>query len=161
MVDAITVAAIVTSFTEQGTRTMSDTVTKLDSDSAAAMHHDHRRWESDVSMWRDDIDNWKDEHREAFKELKRIETRLREHETSLESHCNSLDTHQAHTLQHEHDIATDCRNQNALNQQAADEHAKEAESHQRLADAHERMKKHHHTVMAHVAMLKATLDAAV
>ncbi|WP_199169964.1 hypothetical protein [Rhodopirellula bahusiensis] len=28
-------------------------------------------------------------------------------------------------------------------------------------DAHERMKKHHHTVMAHIAMLKATLDSSL
>ncbi len=140
---------------------MSDTVTKNESNSAAAMHHDHRQWESDVSMWRDDIDNWKDGHRAALVELKRIESKLREHEASLDAHCNQLDSHEANTLQHEHSVAADCRNHTEMNEQSVVDHAREAEAHQRLFQAHERIKKHHHTVMAHVAMLQATLNAAM
>jgi predicted nucleic acid-binding Zn-ribbon protein len=125
------------------------------------MHHDHRQWESDVSMWRDDIEIWQQNHQNALKELNRIAERLTEHMTSLEAHVGQLDSHEANTLQHEHGVAADFRQQNDPTAHSMSEHVKEATRHQHLRDAHERMKKHHHTVMAHIAMLKATLDSSL
>jgi len=125
-----------------------------------SMHHDHRQWESDVSMWRDDIDLWEQGHQNALKELKRIDERLAEQAEALESHVDQLDSHAANTLQHEHAVAAECHDHAEPTPNSIAEHLKEATAHQHLRDAHERLKKHHHTVMAHIAMLKATLDAA-
>jgi len=126
-----------------------------------SMHHDHRQWESDVAMWRDDIGIWERGHQNALKELNRIAERLTEHNASLESHVDQLDSHEANTLQHEHTVSAECRDHTEPSPHSMSDHAKEAAQHQRLRDAHERMKKHHHTVMAHISMLKATLDSAI
>ena len=40
-------------------------------------------------------------------------------------------------------------------------HSQQAERQARQREAHERIKKHHHTVMAHLTMLKAAIEAAV
>jgi predicted nucleic acid-binding Zn-ribbon protein len=135
----------------------SDQINTIEGES---MHHDHRQWESDVSMWRDHIGIWKQGHQNAFKELKRIEERLAEQSDALESHVNQLDFQEANILQHEHTVAGECRDQTEPRHHSMADHAKEATAHQHLRDAQERLKKHHHTVMAHIMMLKATLDAA-
>jgi len=111
-------------------------------------------------MWRDDIAIWKQGHQNALDELKRIEKRLIEQADALESHINQLDSHEANTLQHEHAVVAECRDQTKPTPHSLADHAKETTEHQHLRDAHERIKKHHHTVMAHIATLKATLDAA-
>lgn len=127
-----------------------------------SMHHDHRQWESDVSMWRDDIDIWQRGHQNALGEIRRIEERLVGHADALKSHVNQLDSHEANALEHEHAVAAECRGQTAPTPDSIADHAKEATAHQHLRDAHERIKKHHHqTVLAHIAMLKATLDSVI
>ncbi|MCA9137574.1 MAG: hypothetical protein KDB00_12470 [Planctomycetales bacterium] len=140
---------------KRGYTNMAETMT-----SSASVHADHRQWESDLSMWRDDVDRWGKDHEKALVDLQLVQQRLSDHCQAMAAHVNQFDTHEEHVRAHEHNVAETCRsNEGSGEESFVHGHTEEATRHQQLRDAHERMKKHHHTVIAHIAGLKAAFDA--
>lgn len=130
--------------------------------SAASVQRDRRHWESDISMWRDDVGVWRDLHSTSLIEPKRLQERLAEHCDAFETRVGQLDAHDKTFRADVHEVAEACRSgEQSVADSSAQDHVKEAEQPKHLGDSHDRIQKHHHTVIAHVGVLRAALDAAL
>jgi hypothetical protein len=127
------------------------------------MQGDHRQWDYVHSTWRADVERWQREHESALSQLAKLEEMIRQHGRALESHAQAIEHHQQGLRDHGRAMAEFQKPgggepvQNAM----ASKHRELTGQHRTQHEAHERIKKHHHTVMAHVTMLKAAIEAAM
>lgn len=128
----------------------------------ATMHAEHRQWQSEHSMWKDDIANWREQYEPALAQLKELEDLVRRHGESLDAHLQTTERIQHSVEQHEKSMAGYLRaGEDAEGQEAMSKnHRQKAERHAQERVVHEQLKKRHHTLMAHLTLLKAAMDAA-
>ena len=127
------------------------------------MQADQRQWDYVHSTWCVDIECWQREHESALSQLAKLQEMLRLHGEALGSHARAVEGHQQ-GLQDHGQAMSEYQNQGAgetLQETMASKHRELAERQRTQHEAHERIKKHHHTVMAHVTMLKAAIEAAM
>ena len=126
------------------------------------MQADHRQWDYVHLAWRVDIASWRREHELALSELAKLEEVVHQHGDALDAHAEAMERQQDSLRDHERAIAEFKREGGGQLQKAMrNEHREHAELHNVQRAAHERMKKHHHTVVAHLTMLRAAIDAAM
>ena len=126
------------------------------------MQADHRQWDHVHSTWRVDIGRWRTEHESALSELAKLQEIIRQHGDALDAHAKTIERHQQEPRDHERAMAELKREGGEQLQEAMrKEHCEHAEQHNGQRAAHERIKKHHHTVMAHLTMLRAAIEAAM
>jgi chromosome segregation ATPase len=131
--------------------------------SIAESHADHRYWQSELDMWTVDIANWKSEQADALIELKRIADEIYEQGKCLDEHGKSIASLRSGLQAHEEALADllETGVEGDVVQELSAHHSKHAANHAQRKEVHERIKKHHHRAMAQVAMLKATMEAAM
>ena len=131
--------------------------------SAPQLHADHRHWKNDISMWQDDIEQWRSQHATAQETLEQIASMIADHAKSLEEHADKLQALVNGLEYHEQILSESLRGGSDadLDDSLLERHEEQASTITNQRDAHERIKTHHHIAMAHVATLKAALEAAM
>ncbi|QDT02091.1 hypothetical protein K227x_04620 [Rubripirellula lacrimiformis] len=131
--------------------------------SAAATHADHRQWKNDLETWENDIANWRREHEDALAALEQVADCIRLHNESLDDHEQALQKTAFGLTAHEKKLADLLQSSGPLDldDDLQQQHQQEAAQHQLNKAAHERIKRHHHRAMAQVAILKASVEAAL
>ena len=125
------------------------------------MQADYRLWDHAHSIWRIDNEGWRGEHETALLQLAKLHQVVRQHGKSLESHAQAIEDHQK-DLRDQDRAMSEYQNQGEpLQETMVSKHLELAERYKMQHKAHERIKKHHHSVMAHVMMLRAAIEAAM
>jgi hypothetical protein len=127
------------------------------------MQADHRQWDYEQLRWRSDIETWQRDHELALSQLSKLQEFICQHGEALQSHAEALEQldqglRDHHRAMSEYEIHGEGER---LQETLATEHGMHAEQHHTQHEVHERVKKHHHTVMAHLAMLKAAFEEAM
>ncbi len=127
----------------------------------AEMHSDHRQWASEHSMWSDDLELWCSQYESALAEVKKLEDMMRQHGEGLDAHSQIISRIQHSLEDHERSMAAYQRDGSGAEGQEGmcANHAQQADRHNHQREAHERIKRNHHTMMAHLTMLKAAIEA--
>ena len=115
----------------------------------AAMHKDHRLWDSEIGAWRDDIRAWQHELSATVKELSQLKEALERHHTILQKHAASIRLDEQEADAHEHALAD--FEKGGSGQELiplARKHLDEAARQDKQREAHETLTRRHHEVMS-------------
>jgi hypothetical protein len=131
----------------------------------AAMHNDHRLWDSETCAWRDDIRAWQHELGAALKELSQLEEAFQKHNNLLQRHAASIRLDEQESDAHEHALAEfEKGGEGQALVPLALKHIDEAARREKRREAHETLKRRHHEALSHwkalwKALRKALADA--
>jgi hypothetical protein len=129
----------------------------------AAMHVEHRLWESEDSLRREELGLWSEDVEGAMAELKGLEGTLKRHRDALQEELRTLEADQALVQDHEHLMADFERgfDDGAALIELAKRHEQNSRHRRDRFAAFEALKKRHHQVMAYWHLLHQALSMPV
>ena len=126
--------------------------------SHAAMHQDHRDWQSENALWRDQLREWAQPTAKAVEDLESIKAALVRHTEILSRHAAAVRLYEQKSAEHEHQIAAAVSGSTPdLPIHTDGKHFEEIADHHQVRLRHEALKRHHHELMARFSLLVQTM----